>query len=116
MQDVDKLLSAIKQLQLLENYAWIINEHTLTNNKLTLFDGRILCRQIKHLQLNVVGILGVRLHESFNEENLLRDASQLILKTFTKFLNYSSAFWSPTVPIIDCSTTIPWSYGKEVYR
>lgn len=62
------------------------------------------------------GILGVQLHESFNEENLLDDATQLILKTFTKFLNYPLAFWSPTAPVIDCSSTIRWSYGAEVYR
>jgi hypothetical protein len=63
-----------------------------------------------------LGILGVKLHQSFNEENLLIDATQLIINTFTKFLDYSSSFWAESVSVIDCSSTEPWSYGIDVYQ
>jgi hypothetical protein len=62
------------------------------------------------------GILGVKLHHSFNEENLLIDAAQLIRNTFMKFLNYPSTFWLQDSPVIDCSSTEPWSHGRDVYR
>ena len=62
------------------------------------------------------GILSIRLHHSFTEENLLNDATQLITNTFTKLLDYPSSFWSELTPAIDCSSTEFWSFGKDVYR
>lgn len=63
-----------------------------------------------------LGLIGVKLHDTFNQENLLIDAAHLVINTFTKFLDYPSSFWSEISPVIDCSSTEPWSYGKEVYR
>jgi hypothetical protein len=62
------------------------------------------------------GLLGVKLHDSFNEENLLIDAIQLIINTFSKFLDYPPLFWSESISVLNCSSTEPWSYGKDVYR
>jgi hypothetical protein len=63
-----------------------------------------------------LGLLGVKLHNSLNEENLLIDAAQLIINTFTKLLDYPSLFWFGKASVLDCSTTEPWSYGTDVYR
>ena len=99
VEDTDELLSVIVRLQHLENFVWILNECALTSNSSTLFDG----------------LLGVRLHNSFNEENLLIDATKLLVNTFYKFINQSS-FWSEETSAINCSSIEPWQYGKELYR
>ncbi|CAF3877872.1 unnamed protein product [Rotaria sp. Silwood2] len=99
-KDTDELLLAIVRLQKFENFVWIINERALKSNSLALFDG----------------LLGVKLHDSFNKENLLIDATQLIINTFLKFLNESSSLWSENISVIDCSSTEPWKYGKDVYK
>ena len=65
---------------------------------------------------SVSGILSVRLHQLFTEENLLIDATRLITNTFTKLLDYPSSFWSQIAAAIDCSSTDFWSFGKDVYR
>ena len=44
------------------------------------------------------------------------DAIQLILNTFSKFLDYPSSFWLESQPTIDCSSIKFWSYGKDVYQ
>jgi hypothetical protein len=92
-------LSVIVRLQHLENFVWIINERALTSNSSALF----------------VGLLGVRLHHSFNEENLLIDATKLLVNTFSKFIN-NSAFWSEKASAINCSSTEAWSFGTDLYR
>jgi len=99
VEDMDELLSVIVRLQHLENFVWILNERALTSNSSTLFDG----------------LLGVRLDNSFNEENLLIDATRLLVNTFGKFLNRSS-FWSEQTSAINCSSTEIWQYGKDLYR
>jgi hypothetical protein len=99
VEDTDELLSVIVRLQHLENFVWIINERALTSNSSVLFDG----------------LLGVRLHNSFNEENLLVDATNLLVETFSKFINHS-LFWSEKTSAINCSSTEPWSYGTDLYR
>ncbi|CAM4854833.1 unnamed protein product [Rotaria socialis] len=99
-KDIAEMLSAIVRLEKTENFVWIINEHALTTNSSALFDG----------------LLGVRLHDSFSDENLLIDATQLITDTFVKFIDYSSSFWSENRSVIDCSSAEPWQYGEDVYR
>lgn len=99
MEDTDELLSVIVRLQHLENFVWILNERALTSNSSTLFDG----------------LLGVRLHYSFNEENLLVDATNLLVSTFGQFINYSE-FWSEKTSPINCSSIEFWSYGRTLYR
>ncbi|CAF0921867.1 unnamed protein product [Rotaria sordida] len=100
IEDTDELLSVIVRLQHLENFVWIINERSLTSNSTALFDG----------------ILGVRLHNSFNEENLLIDATKLLMNTFDKFNNHTSLFWDTKIPAINCLSTESWPYGKDLYR
>lgn len=100
IEDTDELLSAIINLQRLENFVWIINERALTSNSTVLFDG----------------LLGVRLHKSFNEENLLIDATKLLVNTFNKFINHSSSFWAEKTPAINCLSTDFWPYGKSLYK
>ncbi|CAF0819485.1 unnamed protein product [Rotaria sordida] len=97
---IDELLLAIVRLQKLENFVWIINERALKSNNSAFFDG----------------LLAVKLNDSFNEENLLIDATQLIRNTFIKFLNYTPLFWSENMSVIDCLSTEPWIYGKDVYK
>ena len=99
VEDADELLSVIVRLQHLENFVWILNERALTSNSSTLFDG----------------LLGVRLHHSFNEENLLVDATSLLVSAFGQFINYSE-FWSEKTSPINCSSTDVWPYGKNLYR
>jgi len=99
LEDVDELFSAIINLQLLENCVWIVNERVLTSNHTGLIDG----------------LLGVRLHHRFTQENLLIDATNLLVQTFSKFIN-NSLFWSEKPLAIDCSSTEPWTFGKELYR
>jgi hypothetical protein len=99
VEDIDDLLSVIVRLQHLENFVWIINERALTTNSSAIFDG----------------LLGVRLHHSFNEENLLIDATNILGNTFSKFVN-NSTFWLEKISAINCSSTEPWSYGKDLYR
>lgn len=98
-EDTNDLLSVIVRLQHLENFVWIINEHALASNSSALFDG----------------LLAVRLHNSFNEENLLIDATKLLVNTFKKFI-HDSAFWSEKTSVINCSSIEPWPYGKELYK
>ncbi|CAF4292745.1 unnamed protein product, partial [Rotaria sp. Silwood2] len=100
IEDTDELLSAIVRLQHLENSVWIINERALTSNSTVLFDG----------------LLGVRLHNSFNEENLLIDATKLLVNTFDKFNDHASLFWSTKTPAINCLSTESWLYGKDLYK
>ncbi|CAF4501442.1 unnamed protein product [Rotaria sp. Silwood1] len=100
IEDTDELLSVIVRLQHLENFVWIINERALTSNSTALFDG----------------LLGVRLHKSFNEENLLIDATKLLFNTFDKFHDHSSLFWSTKTSAINCLSIESWSYGKDLYR
>ncbi len=99
MEDTDELLSVIVRLQYLENFVWILNERALTSNSSTIFDG----------------LLGVRLDNSFNEENLLIDATKLLVNTFGKFID-QSLFWSEQTSAINCSSIEYWSYGKELYK
>ena len=95
---------------------WIINERALTSNSSALFDGSLGClRQEPNLDL-CAGLLGVKLHDSFNEENLLLDARQLVVNAFTRLLDYPPLFWSEEVSAIACSSTEPWSFGADVYR
>ena len=93
-------MSAIVRLQQLENFVWIINEHALTSNSTALFNG----------------LLGVRLHRLFNEENLLIDATKILVHTFSKFIDYESSFWSQKTPTINCLSTEAWTYGRDVYK
>ena len=44
------------------------------------------------------------------------DATQLVINTFTKLLHYPPLFWSESISVLNCSSTEPWSYGKDVYR
>lgn len=39
VEDIEQLLSAIVQLQQLENFVWIINERALINENPAIFDG-----------------------------------------------------------------------------
>jgi hypothetical protein len=105
-------------LQQLENFVWIINERALMKNSSAFFDGSkdLNFIRIDFVVIKILGILGVRLHHSFTEENLLVDATQLIMNTFTRFLDYPSSFWSQDISVIDCSSTEPWPYGRDVYR
>jgi hypothetical protein len=68
------------------------------------------------MPMTVLGLLGVKLHESFSEENLLIDALELISNTFRQFLTYPVTFWSDAISAINCSSTEPWPYGREVHR
>ncbi|CAF0729637.1 unnamed protein product [Adineta ricciae] len=99
-EDVDSLLTDIARLQQMENFVWIVNERTLVTNSSALFDG----------------ILGVKLHHTFNEENLLIDATELIMNTFMKFRQHPVAFWSNKTSVLNCSSTKAWQYGNEVYQ
>ena len=95
---------------------WIINERALTSNSSALVDG-LLVRLREEVSLELcVGLLGVKLHDMFNEENLLLDARQLVINAFTRLLTYPPLFWSAEVIAIACSSTEPWSYGADVYR
>ncbi|UJR33351.1 hypothetical protein I4U23_020800 [Adineta vaga] len=99
-EDVHSLLSDIARLQQLESFVWIINERALLTNSSGFFDG----------------ILGVKLHPSFTEENLLIDATELIVNTFTKFREYPISFWSDdtsidTTELILHEEKILWSNG-----
>ena len=94
MEDTDELLSVIVRLQQLENFVWIINERALISNSTAIFDG----------------LLGVKLHNSFSEENLLIDATKLLINTYKKFLNSTIEFWTEKNPPINCSSTEPWVY------
>jgi hypothetical protein len=58
----------------------------------------------------------VKLHHSFNQENLLMDAAHLIMNTFTKLLDYPSIFWKEDISVLDCSIVEPWPFGNDVYR
>lgn len=116
MEDVDELLSAIVRLRQLENFAWIINERALTSNSSALFDGSTDLHETIAIPVILLGLLGVKLHDTFSEENLLIDALELISNTFRQFLTYPAAFWSNAISVINCSSTEPWSYGKEVHR
>lgn len=100
IEDTDELLSVIVRLKHLENFVWIINERAIISNSTALFDG----------------LIGVRLHNSFNEENLLIDAIKLLANTFNKFTDYSSAFWTSKIPAINCLSTDAWTYGIDFYR
>jgi hypothetical protein len=100
VEDTDELLSVIVRLQHLENFVWIINERALTSNSSAIFDG----------------LIGVKLHNSFTEENLLIDATKLLINTFNKFTDYSSLFWTDKTSPINCSSTEAWKYGKDLYR
>lgn len=99
VEDADELLSVIVRLQHLENFVWILNERALTSNSSTLFDG----------------LLGVRLHYSFSEENLLVDATNLLVDAFGQFINQPE-FWLDKTSPINCSSTEVWTYGKHLYR
>ena len=99
MEDTDELLSVIVRLQHLENFVWILNERALTLNSSALFDG----------------LLGVRLHQSFNEENLVVDATHLLVNAFGQFIDYSE-FWLDKTSPINCSSTDVWPFGKHLYR
>jgi len=61
----------------------------------------------------IIGLIGVKLHDSLNEENLLFDATSLISNTFLKFIDHPN-FWS-NKSVVNCSSTEPWADGKEVY-
>ncbi|CAF3093180.1 unnamed protein product [Rotaria socialis] len=100
IEDTDELLSVIVRLQHLENFVWIINERAIISNSTALFDG----------------LIGVRLHSSFNEENLLIDATKLLANAFNKFTDYSSAFWTSKTTAINCLSTDAWTYGIDFYR
>ncbi|CAF3742483.1 unnamed protein product [Rotaria magnacalcarata] len=100
IEDTDELLSVIVRLQHLENFVWIINERAIISNSTALFDG----------------LIGVRLHNSFNEENLLIDATKLLANAFNKFTDYSSAFWTSKTAAINCLSTDAWTYGIDFYR
>ena len=63
-----------------------------------------------------LGLIGVKLHNSFNEENLLVDAIQLIINTLPKFHDFPSLFWVESDSLIDCSSVLPWSYGTDIYQ
>jgi hypothetical protein len=99
VEDTDELLSVIVRLQQLENFVWIINERALTSNSSEIFDG----------------LLGVRLHSLFSEENLLIDAVKLLVNTFNKFIDYPP-FWSEKTTAINCSTIEAWEFGKDLYK
>ncbi|CAF0902440.1 unnamed protein product [Adineta steineri] len=99
VEDTDDLLSAIVRLQHLENFVWIINERALMSNSSALFDG----------------LLGVKLHKLFSEENLLIDAIKLLVNAFNNFID-DVGFWSDKKTAINCSTIEPWSYGNDFYR
>ena len=95
------MLSVIVRLQHLENFVWIINERALISNSSALFNG----------------LLGVKLHHSFNEENLLIDATKLLINTFEKFLRQTdSILWSEEIAAINCSATEPWPLGTDLYQ
>ena len=101
MEDTDDLLSVIVRLQHLENFVWIINERALISNSSALFDG----------------LLGVKLHHSFSEENLLVDATKLLVNSFGKMLYHTSqSFWTEETSPINCTSTEPWSFGHDLYR
>ncbi|CAF0897335.1 unnamed protein product [Adineta steineri] len=100
IEDTDELLTAVVRLQQLENFVWIINERVLVSNSSALFDG----------------ILGVKLHSSFTEENLLIDATQLIMNTFSKFIHHPPLFWSEKISVLNCSSMQSWSYGRDVFQ
>ena len=116
VEDVDELLSAIVRLRQLEQFAWIINERALTSQSPALFDGLIDLTWVLVTEKTVLGLLGVKLHHVFSEENLLIDALELISNTFHQFLAYPPAFWSEAISVINCSSIESWSYGNEVYR
>ncbi|CAF1349247.1 unnamed protein product [Adineta ricciae] len=97
-EDIDECLSAIVHLQHLKGFVWIVNERALSTNSSFMFDG----------------LLAVRLHSSFTEENLLIDATTVLIETFYKFISHT-LFWNEKKPAINCSTIEPWKYGKEVY-
>lgn len=99
MEDADELLSVIVRLQHLENFVWILNERALTSNSSTLFDG----------------LLGVRLHYSFSEENLLADATSVLVNAFGQFINQPD-FWMEKTSPINCSSTEVWTYGKQLFK
>jgi len=101
VEDADELLSVIVRLQHLENFVWILNERVLISNSSALFNG----------------LLGVKLHHSFSEENLLIDATKLLLNTFEKFLHQTdSILWSDDISAINCSATEPWPLGTDLYH
>ena len=101
VEDTDELLSVIIRLQHLENFVWIINERALMSNSTALFNG----------------LLGVKLHHSFNEENLLVDATKLLVNTFAKFLHRNdSLLWSKEISAINCTATEAWPFGDDLYR
>ena len=114
--NVDEILSTVGRLPQLENFVWIINERALTSNSSALFDGLPVCLRLELGLELCAGLLGVKLHDVFNEENLLLDARQLVINAFTRLLNYPPLFWSEEVTAIACSSTEPWSYGADVYR
>jgi hypothetical protein len=102
IEDTDELLSVIVRLQHLDNFVWIINERALISNSSALFDG----------------LLGVKLHHLFNEENLLVDATKLLLNTFTRAIRSLPAIFVSldTFSAINCSSTESWSFGDQLYR